>query len=79
MKDKDKGLFAKCLVCAKLFLQKYNIDPPICNGDQMPFHRNESSEQQTLHYKGQDVFVNKKHMSSRERITCFTTVSHHPR
>ena len=43
--------------------------------DQMPLHRNESSEQRTLHFKGQDVFVKEKHMLSRERITCFTTVS----
>ena len=41
-------------------------------------HRNESSEQRTLHFKGQDVFVKEKHMLSRERITCFTTVSSSP-
>ena len=43
--------------------------------DQMPLHRNESSEQRTLHFKGKDIFVKEKHMLSRERITCFTTVS----
>ena len=60
------------------FLQKYNVDPPSFNGDQMPLHRNESSEQRTLHFKGQDVFVKEKHMLSRECITCFTTVSSSP-
>ena len=57
------------------FLQKYNVDPPIFNGDQIPLHRNESSEESTLHFKGQEDFVKEKHMLSRERITCFTTVS----
>ena len=42
------------------FLQKYNVDPPVFNGDQMPLHRNESSEQCTLPFKGQDVFVKEK-------------------
>ena len=44
----------------------------------MPLHQNESSEQRTLHFKGQDVFVKEKHMLSRECITCFTTVSSSP-
>ena len=46
------------------FLQKYNVDRPIFNGDQMPLHRNESSEQGSLHFKGQDVFVKEKHSAS---------------
>ena len=29
------------------FIRKYNIDPPVINGDQMPLHRSESSEQKT--------------------------------
>ena len=57
------------------FIRKYNIDPPVINGDQMPLHRNESSEQKTLTFKNQNVFVKENHMLSRERITCFTSVS----
>ena len=55
------------------FIRKYNIDPPVINGDQI--HRNESSEQKTLTFKNQNVFVKENHMLSRERITCFTSVS----
>ena len=60
------------------FLQKCNNDPPIFNGDQMPLHQNQSSEQYTLHFKGQDVFIKEKHILSRECITCFTRVSSLP-
>ena len=59
----------------KFFLDKYNVDPPIINGDQMPLHRNESSQQKTLNFKGVDTFVKENHMLSRERITVFTQVS----
>ena len=48
-------------LCETVFCKNYNVDPPIFNGDQMPLHRNESSEQGTLHFKGQDVFVKEKH------------------
>ena len=46
----------------------------IINGDKMALHRSESSEQTTLHFKDQDVFV-KENMLTRERITCFSRVS----
>ena len=58
----------------RYFIRKYNIDPPVINGDQMPLHRNESSEQKPLSFKNQNVFVKENHMLSRERITCFTSV-----
>ena len=29
----------------RFFMEKYGVDPPILNGDQMPLHRNESSQQ----------------------------------
>ena len=32
------------------FIEKYRVDPPIINGDQMPLHRNESSAQKTLNF-----------------------------
>ena len=65
-------------LCKTVFCKNYNVDPPIFNGDQMPLHRNESSEQCTFHVKDQDVFVKEKYMLSREYITCFTTVSSSP-
>ena len=60
------------------FIEKYNVDPPTINGDQMPLHRNESSQQKTLTFKGQDTFVKENHMLSRERVTVFTQVSSDP-
>ena len=36
------------------FIRKYNINPPVINGDQMSLHRNESSEQKTLTFKDQN-------------------------
>ena len=56
----------------RFFIEKYSVDPPIINGDQMPLHRNESSQQKTLNFKGQDTFVKENHMLSRERVTVFT-------
>ena len=78
-KKRTKDYLQNVCSVQNYFLQKYNVDPPIFNGDQMPLHRNESSEQRTLHFKGQDVFVKEKEMLSlRERIICFTTVSSSP-
>ena len=62
----------------KYFLEHYDIDPPIINGDQMPLHRNESCGQKTLAMKNEDVFVKENYMLSRERITCFTQVASVP-
>ena len=55
------------------FIEKYNVDPPIINVDQMSLHRNELSEQKTLTFK--NVVIKENHMLSREHITCYTTVS----
>ena len=41
----------------------------------MPLHRNESSQQKTLAFKGEDTFVKENYMLSRERVTVFTQVS----
>jgi hypothetical protein len=59
----------------RFFIEKYGVDPPIINGDQMPLHRNESSQQKTLAFKGEDTFVKENYMLSRERTTVFTQVS----
>ena len=59
----------------KFFLDRYGVDPPIINGDQMPLHRNESASQKTLSFTGQDTFVKENYMLSRERITAFTQIS----
>ena len=41
----------------------------------MPLHRNESSQQKTLSFKGEYTFIKEKYMLSRERVTVFTQVS----
>ena len=58
----------------RFFIEKYGVDPPIINGDQMPLHRNESSQQKTLTFKGEDTFVKENYMLSPERATVFTQV-----
>ena len=59
----------------RFFIEKYVIDPPVINGDQMPLHRNESSQQKTMAFKNEDAFVKENHSLSRERVTVFTQVS----
>ena len=41
----------------------------------MPLHRNESSQQKTLSFKGKDTFVEENYMLFRDRVTVFTQVS----
>ena len=41
----------------------------------MPLHRNESSQQKTITFKGEDTFVRENHNLSRERVAVFTQVS----
>ena len=59
----------------RFFIEKYDVDPPIIIGDQMPLHRNESSQQKTITSKGEDTFVKKNYVFSRERAMVFTQVS----
>ena len=59
----------------RFFIEKYDVHPLIINGDQMPLYRNESSQQKTLTFKGEDTFVKENYMLSRERATVFTQVS----
>ena len=56
-------------------LEHYNVDPVVVNGDQMPLHRNETSQKKTMNLKNQDCFVKEKAMLSRERATCFTQIA----
>ena len=41
------------------FLDKGRVDLTIINGDQMPLHRNESSQEKTLNFKGEDTLSKK--------------------
>jgi hypothetical protein len=58
----------------KFFIDNFGVDPPVINGDQMPLHRNESSAQKTMSFKGLETFVKENYSLSRERITVFTQV-----
>ena len=60
------------------FLEKYGIDPPIINGDQMPLHLNQSTDAKTMSFKGEDTFVKENCMLSRQRVTVFTQISSDP-
>ena len=62
----------------KYFLDKHGKEPKVINGDQMPIHRNESSEQKTLNMKNTDCFVKENCHLARERATCFTQVCSDP-
>ena len=69
------GLFEKCLEHTALFHLEVWSRSPIINGDQMPLHRNESSAQKTLNFKGEETFAKENHMLSRERVTVFTQIN----
>ena len=59
------------------FQVNHNIDPPILSADQMPLHRNESSNQKSLNFSAidQSCFVKENHNLSRERATVMTIAS----
>ena len=38
------------------FIEKYGVDGPIINGNQMPLHHSECSAQKTLNFKGEETF-----------------------
>ena len=59
----------------RLFIEKYGVDLPVINGDQMPLHRNESSQQKTMTFKNENAFLKENHSLSSERITVFMQVS----
>ena len=62
------------------FTKLYGVDPEIVMSDQMPLHRNESSNEKTLNFKGasQTTNVKENHSLSRERITAMTLASGRP-
>ena len=63
----------------KYFIDKYGVDPPVINRDQMSLHRNESASQKALSLKSEEVFVKENYMLSRERVTCFTKFCSDPK
>ena len=67
--DREGRIFEylkKFWIVHKLFIDNFGIDPPVINGDQMPLHRNESSTQKTLNFKGMDTYVKENYNLSRE-------------
>ena len=58
----------------KWFIDNFDIEPPIINGDQMPLHRNETHNMKTMSLQNTDCYVKENYMLSRERVTCFTQV-----
>lgn len=69
--------FVKNILRVRIYFEKkLNIkDVPVINGDQMPLHRNESSQRGTLALKDCEVFVKENYMLSRERVTVYTQAS----
>ena len=59
------------------WLARYKCEPAIISAGQMPLHRNESSGQKTLNFKGNDksCFVKEDNHLSRERTTVMSIVS----
>ena len=60
------------------FLKVNRVDPPVMNGDQMPFLRKESTTLKTMTFKNIDTYVKESYSLSRERATVFTQVSSDP-
>ena len=60
-----------------LVVNYIQMDPPILSADQIPPHRNESSTQKMLNFRGREhyCFVKENHNLSRERCTVMTVVS----
>ena len=60
----------------KFFIDNFGVNPPIINGDQMPFHRNESASPRTLNFTGLDIYVKENYLLARERerVTVYTQV-----
>ena len=57
------------------FITKFEIDPPIIKGHQMPLHKIKSSGQATLSFKNHKAFVKENHHLSRQRVTVFTQIA----
>ena len=50
-------------------LQRYGVEPVIWGGDQMPLHRSEQSDRNTMNFSGIESYVKEDYMLSRERVT----------
>ena len=59
------------------FSKLYRVDLEIVMSNQMPLHRNESSNEKALNFKGapQTTYVKENHSLSRERITAMTSIA----
>ena len=59
------------------FTKLYGVDPEIVMSNQMPLHRNESSNEKTLNFKGapQTTYVKENRSLSRERIAAMTSLA----
>lgn len=57
------------------FPKTYRVDSPVINGDQMPFHRNESTTQKTMAFKNMDTYIKENYSLSHKRATVFMQVS----
>ena len=62
----------------KFFLDNYGVDQPLTIGDQMHWHRNESSTQNTLTFTGMNTYVKENYNLSCERVTVFTQLCSDP-
>ena len=69
----NQGLLKNIGTIRKYFIDKYKVDRPVINGDQMPLHRNENASQKTLSLKSEELFVKENYMLSRKRVTCFNS------
>ena len=66
----------KNILRVRVFFHKtFGIDIPVIGMDQMPLHRNETSKQKSLSFKGWETVVKQNHHLTRERVTCMTIVS----
>ena len=77
--DRIKDHLKNILTVRKYFVDRYGVVPPVSNGDQMPFRRNESASQKTLSLKSEEVFIKENYMLSRERVTCITQLFSDPK
>lgn len=66
----------KNILRVRVFFHKtVGIDIPVIGMDQMPLHRNETSKQKSLSFKGWETVVKQNHHLTCERVTCMTIVS----
>ena len=57
------------------FYKKFEKDPSVVSGDQMPLHRLESQGQRTMAMSSEDCHTKENYMHGHERVTVFTQMS----